>query len=62
MVKRRDVIRLLEQNGFYNESGANHDRYTDGTRSTVVPRHREIDKYTMKDIMKQTGLQWPKGY
>jgi len=58
MTKRRDLIRLLEMNGFRNLGGRNHDKYKhpDG-RQTVVPRHREIDNDTARGIKKQAGLQ-----
>lgn len=56
MVKRRDVIRLLEQNGFRNEGGANHDIFRKDERTTSVPRHREIPNNTYKKIKKDAGL------
>lgn len=57
MVKRRDVIRLLEQNGFRNEGGANHDIFRKDERTTSVPRHREIKDSTFKVIKKQAGIE-----
>lgn len=57
MVKRRDVIRFLEQNGFFRDGGTNHDKYIDGKgHITFVPRHREIDNYTFNDIKRQMRL------
>ena len=57
MVKRRQVVRLLERNGFVNKGGANHDRFEhpDG-RWTTVERHREIEEPMFKLIKKQAGL------
>lgn len=57
MTKRRDVVRLLESNGFVSKGGTNHERFQhpDG-RSTVVPRHREIKETMFKVIKKQAGL------
>lgn len=56
MVKRRDVIRILEQNGFKKVGGTKHDKYQKGNRVTSVPRHREIKNTTFKQIMRETGL------
>ena len=58
MTKRRDVERLLEENGFINMGGTNHDRFVhpDG-RWAVVPRHREIPEFLVRKIMKQAGLE-----
>jgi predicted RNA binding protein YcfA (HicA-like mRNA interferase family) len=58
MTKRRDVVRLLEKNGFANKGGMNHDKYVhpDG-RWTEVPRHSEVDKWTFGKIKKQAGLE-----
>jgi predicted RNA binding protein YcfA (HicA-like mRNA interferase family) len=57
MTKRKDVVRLLERNGFTNKGGANHDKYThsDG-RWTEIPRHSEIAEWTFRKIRKQAGL------
>jgi mRNA interferase HicA len=57
MTKKRDVVRLLESNGFINKGGANHDKYVhpDG-RWTEVARHSEIPELTAKKIRKQAGL------
>jgi predicted RNA binding protein YcfA (HicA-like mRNA interferase family) len=57
MTKRRDVVRLLEKNGFVNVGGANHDRYvhSDG-RWTEVARHTEIPKFVFAKIRKQAGI------
>ena len=57
MVKRRDVVRLLEKNGFKNIGGAKHDVFTKGRFVATVPRHREISDYTFDAIMKQAGLK-----
>lgn len=57
-MKRRDLIKLLEQNGWrLLRSGANHDIYTDGTRSEPVPRHTEMKEQLAKSIIRRDGLQ-----
>ena len=57
MVKRREVIRLLRQNGFMPSTGTNHEHWTDGKRFTQVPRHREISNQLFEKIKKQAGLK-----
>lgn len=58
MTKRRDLVKLLESNGFECRGGTNHDRFVhpDG-RFTEVPRHREIKDQMAKVIKKQAGLK-----
>lgn len=36
--------------------GGNHTKVTIGTRSSVVPRHNEINEITAKAILKQMGV------
>ena len=56
MVKRRDVVKLLEENGLINKGGGNHDKFKHPDRRwTEVARHREIDKRVFINI-KQAGL------
>ena len=57
MTKRRDIVKLLEENGFENKGGTNHDLFVKGKRTTVVPRHREIDENMFRKIKKQAGLR-----
>lgn len=59
MVKRCDVIRILEQNGFEKVGGTKHDKYQKGNRVTYVPRHRELPEGTVRSIKKQAGLDEP---
>lgn len=57
-MKRRDLVKLLERNGWrLLRSGANHDIYTDGTRSEPIPRHTEIKEQLAKSIIRRNGLQ-----
>ncbi|MFC2130661.1 type II toxin-antitoxin system HicA family toxin [Bacteroidota bacterium] len=56
-VKRRDLIKYLEQNGFYLlREGANHSIYTNETKTFPVKRHSKIDRITANEICKQAGL------
>ncbi|MBN1830698.1 MAG: type II toxin-antitoxin system HicA family toxin [Deltaproteobacteria bacterium] len=57
-VKRRDLVRHLEQNGFYLlREGANHSIYTNGTKVIPVKRHKQLDRITANEICKQAGIQ-----
>ena len=57
MVKRREVVKLLEIHGIKSVGGTNHEKFIhkDG-RSTVVPRHREIKELTFRLIMRQSRI------
>lgn len=58
-MKRRDLIRKLEQAGYQiARDDGDHTIYSmPGRRSVQVPRHREINEYTAKGILKQAGLK-----
>lgn len=56
-MKRKELIKRLEQNGWYlKRSGGNHDIYTDGNRIEPIPRHQEIKEQLARDIIKRLGL------
>ncbi|MCC6143156.1 MAG: type II toxin-antitoxin system HicA family toxin [Candidatus Hydrogenedentes bacterium] len=56
-VSRRDLVRYLEQHGFYLlREGGNHSIYSDGRHTIPVKRHREFDRITANAICKQAGL------
>lgn len=57
-MKRREFIKLLENNGWYlKRNGADHDIYTDGKNNEPVPRHGEIKEKLVKSIIKRRGLK-----
>ena len=57
-MKRRDLIKLLEANGWYfKREGANHDLYTSGKDSEAIPRHTEINELLARQIIKRRGLK-----
>lgn len=56
-MKRRDLIKIFEENGWYlKHHGNEHDIYTDGKHSEPIPRHREIDEKLAKALIKKWGL------
>ncbi|MBC2578343.1 type II toxin-antitoxin system HicA family toxin [Peptostreptococcus russellii] len=57
-MKRRNLLKLLESNGFYyKRSGGKHDIYTNGTISVPIPRHNEINEILAREIIKKLGLK-----
>ena len=56
-VKRRELIRYLEEEGFrLLREGGNHSIYTDGDKTIPIKRHRTLDRITANEICKQAGL------
>lgn len=53
----REVIRILERNGFHRiTKRKKHRIYTDGSRIVVVPYHsRDLATGTLRSIIKQAG-------
>ena len=56
-VKRRDLIRYLEKNGFYllRESGK-HSISINDKKVISVKRHKQLDRITANELCKQAGL------
>ena len=57
MVKRRDLVKEVEAQGLKNYGGASHDIFKKPGFTTSIPRHREIDEDTARDIRKQVGIE-----
>lgn len=58
-MKRRDLIKLLETNGFSKvRDNGNHTIYKAADKRAVqVPRHREVNENTANQILKDAGLK-----
>ena len=57
-IKRRDLVRYLEQHGFYLlREGANHSIYTNRAKVIPVKRHKQLDRITANEICKQADIQ-----
>lgn len=58
-MKRRDLIKLLEAAGYrIARDDGDHTIYTKpDSRPVQVPRHREINEFTAKAILKAAGLK-----
>ena len=56
-VKRKDLVRYFEQNGFsLIREGGNHSIFSNGTATVPIKRHNDIDRITANKICKQAGL------
>ena len=56
-MKRKDLIRKLEKNGWYlDRHGSKHDIYTNGSKSEPISRQTEIDEILAKKILKRNGI------
>lgn len=53
-MKRRDLEKKLKELGFvFSHNGGNHDMFKNGSGRVIsVPRHREVDEFTAKGILK----------
>ena len=57
-MKRREMIKLLEKNGWYmKRNGGNHDLYTNGISTEPIPRHPDIRERLARDIIKRQNLK-----
>lgn len=57
-MKRRDLIKLLEANGWwFKRRGGNHDIYTNGTANEPISHQREIKESVAQAIIKRRGLK-----
>jgi len=57
-VKRKELVRFLEQNGFYLlREGGNHSIYSNNEKIIPVKRHSTFDRITANEICKQAGLE-----
>ncbi|WP_298030299.1 type II toxin-antitoxin system HicA family toxin [uncultured Dysosmobacter sp.] len=57
-MKRRDLIKLLEENGWtFKRAGGNHDVYAKGDQREAIERHREIPEQLAQAIIRRRGLK-----
>jgi len=56
-VKRRDLIRCLEENGFVLlREGKSHSIYSNNKKTIPVKRHKSLDRITANELCKQAGV------
>ncbi|MCI0403148.1 MAG: type II toxin-antitoxin system HicA family toxin [Acidobacteria bacterium] len=61
-MKRSDLVRYLESHGCrLVAEGGSHSIYAarDGKRMTAVPRHREVNNFTARNICKDLAIPPP---
>jgi mRNA interferase HicA len=59
-MKKIDLERKLTQFGWkLSNHGGKHDRWTNGKEYETLPRHRDIDEYLAKKIMKKAKSNPP---
>lgn len=58
-MKRRDLVKRLEDAGYQmvRDDGDHSIFAKPGSRSVQVPRHRELNENTAKQILKAAGLK-----
>lgn len=56
-MQRRELVRILEANGFRSKGGTKHERFTNGEVIVQVKRHREIEDQIAKRILRDAGLR-----
>ncbi|MCX5811365.1 MAG: type II toxin-antitoxin system HicA family toxin [Proteobacteria bacterium] len=57
-VKRRDLIRYLEENGYrLLREGGNHSIYINEDIVVPIKRHKDFDRITANELCKQAGLK-----
>lgn len=57
-MKRKDLIRLFEQNGWIlAREGGNHTVYTNGKEVEAIPRHNEVNERLAKALIKKHNLK-----
>lgn len=59
-MNKRELVKLLKQNGWEITPGSRYDLATNPNRPGVkipIPRHTEPNKYTIEGILKAAGLK-----
>jgi len=53
-VKKKDLEAKLKQYGWWLlRQGGNHELWTNGEHNVPVPRHKEINEFTAKGILRK---------
>ena len=58
-MKRRDLLKELQDAGYsiLRDDGSHTNLWKSGSRVIQVPRHREINENTARQILKDAGLK-----
>ncbi len=56
-MKYRELVKKLNELGwYYKKPGGRHDIFTKDGKIMPIPRHKEINEITAKEILKKAGL------
>lgn len=56
-MKRRELIKKFTDKGWYlKRHGANHDVYTDGVNTEMIPRHPDVKEKLARGLINKWGL------
>ncbi|MCM0605731.1 MAG: type II toxin-antitoxin system HicA family toxin [Xanthomonadaceae bacterium] len=56
-MKRKDLESELSQLGWWlKREGGKHSVWTNGVKTQMIPRHKEINEFTAKGIMKSVKM------
>ena len=57
MMKRRDLVKALEDAGYISDGGTDHEKFKKDGVVVLLPRHKEIPDETAKRILRQAGIR-----
>lgn len=56
-MQRRELVKILETNGFRSKGGTKHEKFTNGKVTVLVKRHKEIEDQAAMRILRDAGLR-----
>ena len=57
MTSRRDVVKYFKDRGFWSVGRTKHEKFTNGSVTILIKRHREIEDEVFYRLKKQAGLK-----
>lgn len=57
MTSRRDVVKYFKGRGFWSVGGTKHKKFTNGSITILIKRHREIEDEVFYRPKRQAGLK-----
>jgi len=56
-ISSRRAVNAFKKAGFWiSKTGSKHTGMTNGSRKIVIPRHNRLNPYTLKSIIRDSGL------
>ena len=52
------TVNIFKKAGFWTSRESRHIGMTDGTRKITITRHRRLNPYTLKSIIRDAGLTY----